>query len=71
MHKENEIYMNKKAIIAMLLIIISMVAQAQQIKVEYENKVNSLPELMQQCFQMQGVQHLHLTIKGDFNSKRA
>ncbi len=55
----------------MLLIIISMVAQAQQIKVEYENKVNSLPELMQQCFQMQGVQHLHLTIKGDFNSKRA
>jgi len=43
MHKENEIYMNKKVIIAMLLIIISMVAQAQQIKVEYENKVNSLP----------------------------
>ena len=64
--------MNKKAIVPIVFVIItSMVVQAQQMKVEYKNKMDSLPELMQQYFQMQGVQHLHLTIKGDFNNKRA
>ena len=63
--------MKKKIIFTVLLALTTMLAQAQQIKVEYENKISSLPELMQQYFDMQNVKHSRLTIKGDFNGKRA
>lgn len=55
----------------LLAIFTTILVQAQQIKLEYENKVTSLPELMQQYFQMQNVQHSSLTMKGEFNGKRA
>ena len=63
--------MKKKIIFTALFILTTMLVQAQQIKVEYENKISSLPELMQQYFEMQKVQHSRLTIKGEFNGKRA
>ena len=63
--------MKKKIIFTVLFILTTMLVQAQQIKVEYENKISSLPELMQQYFEMQKVQHSRLTIKGEFNGKRA
>lgn len=63
--------MKKKIIFTTLLALTTMLVQAQQIKVEYENKISSLPELMQQYFEMQNVKHSRLTIKGDFNGKRA
>lgn len=63
--------MHKKIIITMLLALIVMLTQAQPIKVEYEYRTKTLPELMQQYFQMQNVQHLRVTLKGNFNGKRA
>ena len=48
----------KRILFSTLLAIIATISvQAQQIKLEYESKVTSLPELMQQYFQMQNVQH--------------
>ena len=62
----------RKLIISILLTIFAtMFVQAQQIKLEYENKISTLPELVQQYFEMQKVQHSRLTMKGDFNGKRA
>ena len=62
----------RKLIISILLTIFAtMFVQAQQIKLEYENKISTLPELVQQYFEMQKVQHSRLTIKGEFNGKRA
>ena len=55
----------------LLTIFATMFVQAQQIKLEYENKISTLPELVQQYFEMQKVQHSRLTMKGDFNGKRA
>ena len=52
-------------------IFFSITMQGQQVKVNYENITNSLPVILQEYFRMQGVQHLNLTIKGEFNGKRA
>ncbi len=49
--------MGKKIIFTALFALTTILAQAQQIKVEYENKISSLPELIQQYFEMQKVQH--------------
>ena len=54
--------MKRMVIISLLAMFTVMQVQAQQ---------NSLPELMQQYFEMQKVQHSRLTIKGEFNGKRA
>lgn len=56
--------MKRMVIISLLAMFTVMQVQAQQIKLEYENKIDSLPELMQQYFEMQKVQHSRLTIKG-------
>ena len=62
----------RKLIISILLTIFATTfVQAQQIKLEYENKISELPELVQQYFEMQKVQHSRITMKGDFNGKRA
>ena len=61
--------MGKKIIFTALFALTTILAQAQQIKVEYENKISSLPELIQQYFEMQKVQHSRLMIKGNFKSK--
>lgn len=63
--------MKRMVIISLLAMFTVMQVQAQQMKLEYENKIDSLPELMQQYFEMQKVQHSRLTIKGEFNGKRA
>ena len=63
--------MRKLVISILLTIFATMFVQAQQIKLEYENKISTLPELVQQYFEMQKVQHSRLTMKGDFNGKRA
>ncbi len=63
--------MRKLNISILLTIFATMFVQAQQIKLEYENKISTLPELVQQYFEMQKVQHSRLTMKGDFNGKRA
>lgn len=63
--------MNKKVFITIICAIISISALAQTIKVEYENQMNSLPNIMQQYLQIQGIQHMQLTIKGKFNGQRA
>ena len=47
--------MGKKIIFTVLFALTTILAQAQQIKVEYENKISSLPELIQQYFEMQKV----------------
>ena len=62
--------MKKRITTAILLALTILSVQAQQIKVEYENQMSSLPELIQQYFTMQDVQHFRLTLKGDFNGKR-
>lgn len=54
-----------------VLLLFSITMQGQQVKVNYENITNSLPVILQEYFRMQGVQHLNLTIKGEFNGKRA
>lgn len=63
--------MSKKLLFTISFVLTTVLVQAQQIKVEYENKITALPELMQQFFTMQNVQHSRLTIKGSFNGKRA
>lgn len=63
--------MSKKLLFTISFALTTMLVKAQQIKVEYENKLTVLPELMQQFFTMQNVQHSRLTIKGNFNGKRA
>jgi len=56
---------------ALMIAISSLVALAQQVKVEYTNKNDSLSDYMSQYFELQGVQSYRLTLKGDFNGKRA
>ena len=63
--------MNRKIFGAVLLLLLSMPVWAQQVKVSYEYPVHSLSVPLQEYFQMQGVQHLRLTIRGEFNGKRA
>ena len=58
-----------------ILIIVTAMAlgvlKAQQFKVEYTDSHNSLPAELRQFFQMQGIDHRSLTLKGTFNGKRA
>ena len=63
--------MCKKIILTALFSITIISLQAQQIKVSYENKLNSLPELIQQYFKMEGIQHVRLTIQKSPKSKQA
>lgn len=64
--------MKKKKLVSVLLIVLSsLVASAQQMKVEYVNKKDSLSDYMMQYFNMQGVESYRLTLKGEFNGKRA
>ena len=63
--------MNRKIFGVILLLLLSMPVWAQQVKVSYEYPVHSLSVPLQEYFQMQGVQHLRLTIRGEFNGKRA
>lgn len=63
--------MKRKIFGAVLLLLLSMPVWAQQVKVSYEYPAHSLSVPLQEYFQMQGVQHLRLTIRGEFNGKRA
>lgn len=61
----------KKTIIAALLALVAMVGQAQAIKTDYENILDSLPTVMQEYLTLQGVQHFRVTLTGEFNGRRA
>lgn len=63
--------MKRQILGAVLLLLLSMPVWAQQVKVSYEYPADSLSVPLQEYFQMQGVQHLRLTIRGEFNGKRA
>ena len=63
--------MNRKIFGAVLLLLLSMPVWAQQVKVSYEYPAHSLSVPLQEYFQMQGVQHLRLIIRSEFNGKRA
>ena len=56
--------MKRKIFGAVLLLLLSMPVWAQQVKVSYEYPAHSLSVPLQEYFQMQGVQHLRLTIRG-------
>lgn len=61
----------KRTFITFLIVLIGVVnVYAQQVKMEYDNKALSLPEVMQQYFRIKGVQCISATMKGDFNGKR-
>ena len=63
--------MQRQIFLAVLLLLLSMPVWAQQVKVSYEYPAHSLSVPLQEYFQMQGVQHLRLIIRGEFNGKRA
>ena len=63
--------MQRQIFWAALLLLLSMPVWAQQVKVSYEYPAHSLSVPLQEYFQMQGVQHLRLIIRGEFNGKRA
>lgn len=64
--------MKKNSIVSVLLVTFtSLVASAQQVKIEYTNKIDSLSDFMVQYFDLQGVQSYRLKLKGEFNGKRA
>ena len=63
--------MQRQIFLAALLLLLSMPIWAQQVKVSYEYPAHSLSVPLQEYFQMQGVQHLRLIIRGEFNGKRA
>lgn len=56
--------MKRKIFGAVLLLLLSMPVWAQQVKVSYEYPAHFLSVPLQEYFQMQGVQHLRLTIRG-------
>lgn len=61
----------KRTFITFLIVLIGVAnVYAQQVKMEYDNKALSLPEVMQQYFRIKGVQCISATMKGDFNGKR-
>lgn len=61
----------KRTFITFLIVVIGVVnVSAQQVKMEYDDKALSLPEVMQQYFRIKGVQCMSATMKGDFNGKR-
>lgn len=59
-----------KRILALLCIVTAITIKAQEIKLKYTDKVHDLPELMQQFFDMQNIQHLSVSMNGDFDGKR-
>ena len=72
MEKKRLFYMNRKAIpVLVLALIVCITSSAQKLKVNYENNMDSLSNFMLQYYRMQNVQSFHLTLKGDFNGKRA
>lgn len=62
--------MNKTAVTLIFLAISLFYVSARQVTLTYEDKSRSLPELMQQYFEMQGVQSMSVTMRGEFNGKR-
>ncbi|MBD5322127.1 MAG: hypothetical protein HDS01_05070 [Bacteroides sp.] len=60
----------KRLLIQFMCILAVATVQAQQINLKYENKTNTLPDVMQQYFNMQKVKHLSASITGDFKGKR-
>ena len=72
MEKKRLFYMNRKAIpVLVFALIVCITSSAQKLKVNYENNMDSLSNFMLQYYRMQNVQSFHLTLKGDFNGKRA
>ena len=64
--------MKKLFLILITLLIPVFVISAQDLKTEYYNQIDTtLSDLTAQYLKMQGVQSLRVTIKGDFNGKRA
>lgn len=67
-----EINMDRKAISILVFVMLACITSSAQImKVNYENNMDSLSNFMLQYYRMQNVQSFHLTLKGDFNGKRA
>ncbi|MDE6066240.1 MAG: hypothetical protein K2G27_05405, partial [Duncaniella sp.] len=60
----------KRLLIQLMCILAVATVQAQQINLKYENKTNTLPDVIQQYFNMQKVKHLSASITGDFKGKR-
>lgn len=62
--------MNKSFIAFLIAFICIVDVRAQQIKMEYNDKTLSLPEVMRQYLRIKGVQSISATMKGEFNGKR-
>lgn len=63
--------MMNKSFIAFLIALICIVdVDARQVKMEYNDKTQSLPEVMRQYLRIKGVQSMSATLKGEFNGKR-
>ena len=72
MEKKRLFCMNRKAIpVLVFALIVCITSSAQKLKVNYENNMDSLSNFMLQYYRMQNVESFHLTLKGDFNGKRA
>jgi hypothetical protein len=64
--------MDRKAISILVFVMLACItSSAQNMKVNYENNMDSLSNFMLQYYRMQNVQSFHLTLRGDFNGKRA
>jgi len=61
----------RKTITTALLALVAVEGQGQTIKASYENILDSLPTVMQEYMTMQGVQHFRVTLRSEFNGKRA
>jgi hypothetical protein len=62
--------MKKRVIYTVLCALSTVLVQAQQVKLEYEEMIKSSSDVMRQYFEMQNVNHFRVTMKGDFNGKR-
>lgn len=64
--------MDRKTILVFVFALFACITSSAQImKVNYENNMDSLSNFMLQYYRMQNVQSFHLTLRGDFNGKRA
>jgi hypothetical protein len=64
--------MDRKAISILVFVMLACItSSSQNLKVNYMNNMDSLSNFMLQYYRMQNVQSFHLTLKGDFNGKRA
>lgn len=61
----------RRTIITALITLVAMAGQGQTIKASYEDILDSLPTVMQEYMTMQGVQHFRVTLRSEFNGKRA